>query len=163
MSAQFTATSFWPDGSLKWVLIDFTDSFEANEKRVYTLDFGSEIRRAETTQQGVTIEENDDVISVNTGPLQAQINKQTFKLFDGVWIEGQRVAFSGAVGSDSSLYGKLFTTSARPPESVRVEEAGHEKVVIRAEGYGADDAKSTCAMTRLTFRRIDPRASLTRI
>jgi hypothetical protein len=155
VSAQFTATSFWPDGSLKWVLIDFTDSFEANEKRVYTLDFGSEIRRAETTQQGVTIEENDDVISVNTGPLQAQINKQTFKLFDGVWIEGQRVAFSGAVGVGLvNEYGKLFTTSARPPESVRVEEAGHEKVVIRVEGkYGADDGEEYMRyVTRLTFR-----------
>lgn len=155
VAAQFTATSFWPDGSLKWVLIDFTDSFEANEKRVYALDFGSEIQRAETTDQGVTVEENEDVISVTTGPLRAQISKKAFKLFDGVWIDGDRVAFSGVEGVGLiNEYGKLFTTSARPPESVRVEEAGNEKVVIRAEGkYGAEDGDEYMRyVTRLTFR-----------
>jgi hypothetical protein len=154
--AQFTATSFWPDGSLKWVLIDLTDRFQAGEKRTYALDFGSEVqRKVPPPQRGVVVEENDDIIAVTTGPLCAHIGKKAFRLFDGVWVGGERVAFSGAEGVGLiDEHGRLFTTSARPPESVRVEEVGSEKVVIRVEGkYGADNGDEYMRyVTRLTFR-----------
>ena len=45
--AQFTATVFWPDESLKWVLVDATVPLEAGERRELAVEFGNEVRRQE--------------------------------------------------------------------------------------------------------------------
>ncbi len=42
--AQFTATAFWPDDSLKWVLIDATVPLRAGEGRELAVEFGNNVR-----------------------------------------------------------------------------------------------------------------------
>ena len=173
ISAQFAATSYWPDDSLKWILVDFSDRLDAGERKVYTLEFGNEVRRQTVgTGRGVVIEEDDQALFITTGPLQARIAKTSFKLFDGVWIdadgdgdfaEDELVAVSGAEGvALVDEHGKLFTTSARPPESIRIEESGDEKVVIRVEGkYSSDDGEQHMRyVTRLTFRAGSTRVNI---
>lgn len=44
--AQFAAMAFWPDDSLKWVLIDATLPIQANGERQLAVEFGSAVRRA---------------------------------------------------------------------------------------------------------------------
>jgi hypothetical protein len=84
-------------------------------------------------------------------------------LFDQVWIDtdGDRsfseeecVAFSGHEGIGLvDERGVLYTTSARPPESVRIEETGGERAVIRVEGkYANQNSQYMRYVTRLTFR-----------
>ena len=41
--AQFTATSFWPDDSLKWVLIDFDAPLAARQTAGGAVEFGSAV------------------------------------------------------------------------------------------------------------------------
>lgn len=48
--AQFTATVFWPDDSLKWVLVDATVPLAAQERRELTMEFGNDVRRAPDPQ-----------------------------------------------------------------------------------------------------------------
>jgi len=43
--AQFTATGFWPDDSLKWVLIDATLPLQAGERRALVVVFGNGVSR----------------------------------------------------------------------------------------------------------------------
>lgn len=173
MPAQFTATSLWPDDSLKWVLVDFTDRLSPHEERTYSVEFGNEVRRnAASRERGVVVQENDEAIIVTTGPLRAQVGKNTFKLLDGVWIdadgdgafaEHERVATSGDEGVGLvDEHGVLYTTSACPPDSVLIEEFGSEKVVIRAEGaYGADNGATYMRyVTRLTFRAGSARVNI---
>ncbi|MGI6082390.1 MAG: hypothetical protein ACOYEP_05925, partial [Limnochordia bacterium] len=122
--------------------------------------------------RGIVIEEDDEAFVITTGPLQARIGKSSFKLFDGVWIdadgdgvfsEHEFVADSGAEGvSLVDEHGRLFTTSARSPESIRIEEAGNEKIVIRVEGrYASDDGEEYMRyVTRLTFRAGSTRVNI---
>ena len=163
--AQFTATAFWPDGSLKWVLVDFVAQLGAREERVYSVEFGHEVRRSASEQAAaLRVEESGDAIVVTTGPLRARINKNAFNLFESVWLDtdgdgefssDERVAAPGPEGVVLvDEHGVVYTTSARPPESVRVEEAGSQKVVIRVEGQYAAPGGDTYMryITRLTFR-----------
>ncbi len=46
--AQFVATAFWPDDSLKWILIDTALPLGAGEKREIIVEFGNQITRAAT-------------------------------------------------------------------------------------------------------------------
>jgi hypothetical protein len=50
LPAQFAATVFWPDDSLKWVLIDATLPMRAKERRELTVEFGSRVRRVDAEQ-----------------------------------------------------------------------------------------------------------------
>lgn len=165
IAAQFTATAYWPDDSLKWVLIDFTPVLEAGAEDTYYVEFGHDVSRVPSGKdQQVTVEETADSIVVTTGPLRAKINKNQFKLFDAVWLdkngdgvfaEHELVAWSGDEGIGLvDEHGRLYTTSALPPESVRIEEAGDHRVIVRVEGqYGLPDGETYMRyVTRLTFR-----------
>lgn len=44
--AQFSATGFWPDDSLKWVLIDATVPLRAGERRTLQVEFGEGVSRS---------------------------------------------------------------------------------------------------------------------
>jgi hypothetical protein len=69
VSAQYTATSFWPDNSLKWVLVSFTDNLNPHERRIYSLEFGNEIRRTVRTEgDHIIIRDSDTAITITTGP-----------------------------------------------------------------------------------------------
>lgn len=163
--AQFSATSFWPDGSLKWVLIDFADHFGPYEERSYSVAFGSEVSRlADDHGRGIHIDEDDEKIIITTGPLRAQVSKKAYKLFDDIWIDAngdgifselERVATTGTEGVGLvDERGHVFTTSSLEPESFLFEEMGPEKVVVRVEGkYGTEDGRQYMRyVSRLTFR-----------
>ncbi|MGE4564622.1 MAG: hypothetical protein AB7F32_07115, partial [Victivallaceae bacterium] len=44
--AQYIITAFWPDDSVKWVLIQFTAPLKAGEKALYTVEAGNKVNRA---------------------------------------------------------------------------------------------------------------------
>ena len=117
----------------------------AEQQLDYTVELGSAVRRnpAETP---LKIEDGDDSLTVVTGPLKVAIDKKHFNLFRNVWREGRPVAASAPEGVCLvDEHGKRFATSVRPPDSVRIEEQGPCKVVVRVEGpYAATDGRATC-------------------
>ena len=87
---------------------------------------------------------------------QSGDRQAAFNIFHNVWREGQPVAASGPEGVCLvDEHGKLFTTSARPPESVKIEEQGPRKLVVRVEGtYAAADGQTYMRyIARLIFLR----------
>jgi hypothetical protein len=152
--AQFTATSFWPDGSLKWVLIDFDAPLAAKQTASYAVEFGSAVQRR-ATDTLLKTEDSEGTLVVHTGPLKVAIDKRRFNLFHNVWRQGQPVAASGPEGVCLvDEHGKLFTTSGRAPDSVKIEEQGPRKLVVRVEGaYAAADGQTYMRyIARLIFR-----------
>lgn len=77
--AQFTATSFWPDDSLKWVLVDFTAPLTAKQKLDCQIEFGSDVKRA-ASKSPLEVDDASGVVTVVTGPLKVEIDKQRFNL-----------------------------------------------------------------------------------
>ncbi len=160
--AQFTATAFWPYDSLKWVLIDFQTKLAAKENADYAVEFGSEVARAKPATQ-LRVNETDDAITVRTGPLEVVIDKQRFNIFRRVRLNGKDVAASAEAGVLLvDEHGKRFAASARKPNSVKIEEQGPQKVVVRVAGDYADaqGKRYMSYVTRLTFRNGSPRVAV---
>ena len=173
--AQFTATVFWPmsreraqrEGSLKWVLVDFAAALGPKAEAAYAVEFGSEVRRA-TSSSKLRADESDRTITVVTGPLKVVIDKTRFNVFravsfdkdrDGRFAESERVAASAADGIRLvDEQGKRFAMSGRKPDSVRIEERGPRKVVVRVAGKYASADGQACMdyVLRLTFRERSP-------
>lgn len=65
--AQFTATVFWPDDSLKWVLVDATVPLEAGQRRELAVEFGNEVHRApaEEALPPFTLPEDAEIVLVD--------------------------------------------------------------------------------------------------
>lgn len=162
MPAQIAATSYWPDGSIKWVLIESLVNIGANEARQIAVEFGTQVNRQQPASP-LQWKQTQDVIIVNTGVIRAAINTQKFTLLDKVW----RIANANAPATDQDLllsaagrgvelvdeHGRLFTTTNISPVRVEVEQAGLASLVLRIEGKYANDKKETYQsyITRLTF------------
>ncbi len=162
--AQLTVTSFWPDDSLKWVLVEFAAPLPAQAHATYTVELGNQVRQSPWASP-LKLDEAGDVLTVVTGPLKVAINKRKFHLLDGVWLEpdGQPVVASPPEGARLvDEHGTLFSMAGRPPESVRIEEHGPRKIVVRVEGVytSAQGEPYMRYIARLVFRAGSPRVDL---
>ena len=161
--AQFVATAFWPDDSLKWVLVDYAAPIGAKAQATYYVEFGSEVRRA-AQRSHLHVDDRAESIVVVTGPLKVLIDKVQFNLFRDVWrdlnrdgefTDHERVAASAAEGVRLiDEHGARFAASGAKPDEVAIEERGPQKVVVRIAGRYADANGKTYMsyVTRLTFR-----------
>jgi len=160
--AQFTATAFWPDDSLKWVLVDLRAALASGEERTLTVEVGTAPRAA--AKSPLRVEEAADRLTVITGPLRCVLDKQRFNLLREVAYDADADgAFSAqeqALGPDApgmvltGEAGEAYTSAGCPPDSVTLEQAGPQKVVVRIEGAYADGTRATYMryIARLTFR-----------
>ncbi|MBM3474089.1 MAG: hypothetical protein FJX75_12540 [Armatimonadetes bacterium] len=169
--AQFTATAFWPDGSLKWVLVDFAADLKPGEDRSCTIELGSSVKRA-ASPTPLKVSDEAGQVTVVTGPLRAVLDKQRFNLFrevafdangDGKFAaeeEALEPSPEGMVFVDE--HGKVFASSGLPPDSMAIEEQGPQKVVVRVEGrYAAADGETYMRyLARLTFRASSSRVTV---
>jgi hypothetical protein len=153
--AQFVATSFWPDGSLRWVLVDTVVGLAAGAEETYQVEFGEDVAPTPVKPSHLQVEDTRREIQVNTGPLQVSIDTVRFNLLSRVASHDTGLACSAPEGVRLvDEQGVVYTMSARPPKRVTVEEVGPVKVVVRAEGDYADPAGRPYMsyVTRLTFR-----------
>ena len=115
--AQTAVTGSWPDGSLKWVLVQFFAPMKARGEAEYFAEFGSKVAAA--VPKGLSWHEDAEKFTVDTGKITAVIRKNNFNLIESVFRDGKRIGgFSpeGAVLGDP-LTGRDFSISAGPPES----------------------------------------------
>ena len=151
---QLRVLGRWPDGSAKWVLLDFQANVEAGKEAVYTLQY-TEGQKAAASVCGVEIAERADRFEVCTGPLRFGVGKKAFALFDGAEL-GQRTAasFVAAVevmprgGGDAwakisesefaggtqrrifGMGGRCLASAGVEEYAVEIEEAGPLRAVI---------------------------------
>ncbi|MHB8995614.1 MAG: RIFT barrel domain-containing protein [Armatimonadota bacterium] len=175
VSAQFTTTAFWPDNSLKWVLIDTTVPLKANERRELTVTFGNKVVRSEETKgQGrVAFGGPTSIVAHVSFPgkdlLRFNMPTERFRLFDsvqrggllGVWVTSDDKSLASVDAAGARVVdetGKLYTMSGGKPDSVKIEVNGPQKAVIRAEGpyTAADGSTYQRWICRLTFRAGSP-------
>ena len=169
--AQFTATVFWPDDSLKWVLIDFTTSLPADGKKTLAVEIGNDVRTAPRKSQ-LTVTDEGGSVTVVTGPLKAVMDKARFNILRQVWCDKNRDRRFGEqelVGASApegirlvDERGEQFAMSLRKPDAVTIEERGPRKVVVRVAGQYANKAGETYMsyITRLTFREGSTRVTV---
>ena len=72
--SQRAITGFWPDNSIKWILVQFSAPLKAHEEKNFYLEAGNKIKAQKYA--GLTFTENEKEIVVDTGKLTAVIDKK---------------------------------------------------------------------------------------
>ena len=82
--AQFETTSTWPDGSVKWLLVDFEADCAARGNATYRLaDSGAK----DAPATALTVDQDDRGVTVSTGPMRCRLDRQGFDLFSEVYLD----------------------------------------------------------------------------
>ncbi len=118
VSSQITTLTEWPDGSIKWALLDFQADVPAQSKAVYMLEYGIKVRRT-TSASSLHVVDMGDSVKVDTGALRLSIHRD--RPFSPLQIE--------LTSTDGTVY-----TSLSPPDQVEIEELGSMRAVIRVDG-----------------------------
>ena len=150
--AQFTVTSRWrgtPDDNskpIKWVLLDFQADVPADGTSVYYLKNGDIGNRKNTN---LSLQQDDNKITISTGKAKFEINKNYFNLFDYVHIDkgndGQLNDLIVSSANDSGVVltgtdGTKYYTTLEAPEEIEIEEQGPMRTVVKIRGvFKAED------------------------
>lgn len=126
----------WPDGSVKWALVEFLASPSKGSSEKVRLIEGPGV------SAGVLLAvEKNGVVSVDTGPMQVEIRKAGFNLFDRVVVGGKEIVQTGEsrgiVLVDGE--GKEFLASRYKDTKVVIEENGPVKATVKVDGRHAGE------------------------
>lgn len=131
MDYQTRVLKRWPDGSVKWALVEFLASPGREKKQTVHLVSGTGVSAGPALAR-----EKEGRIHVDTGPMQVEIRKGGFSLFDRVVVNGQDLLrpgkSRGIVLTDGS--GKEFLASRCGDTRVVIEENGPVKATVRVDG-----------------------------
>ena len=144
--AQFTvATRWWPDRSIRWVLVDFQADCPKDGRVVYTLTDGG-ANPAPAVPVSARID--GDVATVTTGRVKFTVNRAKFNLLDEVWVDsagtadyadankiiaGQSAIMLSHGGTGFPKF-KNFFPSNDPDVTLAVEENGPMRAVLKLTG-----------------------------
>ncbi len=157
LATQLRPLARWPDGSLKWVLVDWQSDLSADQSTGWTLGVGSDDVPA--ISDPIEIDETDEAITICTGRLRFTIRRDRVGLFEQVQVghrtKGSFIAESDVGGSQGleiwagicegesfggthrRIYGPGGICRARlAPDawSVEVEESGPLRTVVTCRG-----------------------------
>ena len=135
--AQFTAISFWPDKSVKFVLVRFRADLKANEKSNWKLEINS--ARTIPSAGKLLCRETADGFAVDTGRLTAKISKNKFNFLSDIKVDGKAAGSFAPNGLELvDEHKKRFTSAAVPLKKLYVESKGKLALTLRADGELAD-------------------------
>lgn len=84
VACQTEVLAKWPDGSTKWLLLDFFVSVQKAQAAAYTLEYGKAIVPAEI-QTPLKVTETTDEVMVDTGVLRLAIPKGNGPVVRQIW------------------------------------------------------------------------------
>ena len=122
----------WPDGSIRWLLLDFQLDLAAGEKKRFTLRYGPGAAPA-MVERPIRVERTGGNVAIETGPL---------RLAGGVWLDldgdGQFSAAEQLAGGGPGFVltdaeGRRFTASD-PDAALEVEQSGPIRACLRVSG-----------------------------
>ena len=148
---QTEVLSRWPDGSIRWVLLDFQVDLASSESQQFVLRYGPEVRRAAVSDP---VEVIMNLVSpmVGSGRLRIEVSPDRFRLLDAVWLDqnsdgqysdDERVTREAApgillVGSDGTHYRADLAHA-----NVSIEQHGPLRVCVRIDGvHRAEDNRA---------------------
>ncbi len=141
--AQFRVAGRWlPDTSIKWLLVDLQASLNANEKKVYTLEYGPGVAAAARPAAAVVIAETDDAYTVSTGAATFRISKKTFDLFHEVKLKTGAVPVAVPEGfprSDGAVLLKLRKMVTRAIPGAKNTGRSHLVTVVSTDAAKLED------------------------
>ncbi len=150
---QFRTLANWPDGSVKWALVDILADLEAGK---INAGIGVNLTGNGKSAQADIASTSGGFITLDTGPLQARVPTGAgFNLLDRVTVDGLQLVHDGQSAGILGLSKTGLVMTPGPSTSVVLESNGPARAVVRADGTlrdtnGTDVIDFTC---RLTARR----------
>ncbi|MFP4027009.1 MAG: hypothetical protein ACLFWL_04395 [Candidatus Brocadiia bacterium] len=151
---QWKIAEKWPDGSVRWIVLDFEMDLPANKQSSFAL-----VADAETPDYPkLEIHENNASISVANKHLRVEVERNSFSLFESLSVNGQELIQQGADIIVVNPKGKRYYASFTQNLDVSIVEQGPERVVIESSGrHTASDGDQLLSFRlRYTIRPHDP-------
>ena len=146
-----TTLATWPDGSIKWALLDAQPTIGPMERAQYCIRTVAQPEIA-PLQTPLAHQSDESVIEVNTGPLIARLNRSGPRLFGNLALAGRPLLSADhsadfiATDANDKLYEILV-------EDAIIEEQNPLRLVLKATGgfVDADGARLISWQARLYF------------
>ena len=135
---QFRTLARWPDGSVRWALVDFQADVKAEK-----MNQGIKIISGNGNSSGKIAIDKGGIIFIDTGAMTVQVKKKGFNLFNSVIVSGKEIVSgysNGIIVIDGE--GRECLASNDKDVRVTVEENGPVRAVIKAEGTHVRDNKT---------------------
>ncbi|MBI4023786.1 MAG: hypothetical protein HY360_02330 [Verrucomicrobia bacterium] len=159
--ANFTPMATWcPQGSVKWVHLDFLGRYQGGKPSSYRLKF---LPQTSPVQTPLKVEQDEGKIVVDTGAIRFEVGRKKFAGIEAAWFDPtgkgkydlNRPVIHGAGGSYLQD-GRIIRFDAANDSKVQVivEEQGPAAVTIAATGWyvsGENRVEPLCMFkTRIT-------------
>ncbi|MBN2287753.1 MAG: hypothetical protein JXQ83_00375, partial [Candidatus Glassbacteria bacterium] len=140
--AQFETSSTWPDGSTRWLLMDFVADCPAGSTARYTL---TDTGRKPGAIPPLAVREAGGKVEVETGVMRCLLDPKYFDLFgtvyldhdkDGVFADSERVTAAGSAPAISCLdaLGRELASRWGRVKSFEVEASGPVRATVAVRG-----------------------------
>ena len=138
---QFTVQARWPDGSVKWVLLDFQTDVSARGTVRYTL---AETGGRDPAPEGAVVaRETEQGVELDNGGIRIGFRRDRRGLFHALAKDGAALLAAeraaDAVLTDGA--GKVWRASA--PVRLEVEHRGPLRTTVRVQGRFEDESGET--------------------
>ena len=144
LPSSATVMATWPDGSVKWALLDMQAEIEPMARAQFDLHYGDTVTHAppSTPLQGQAL---DDGLEVYTGPLKVRLGTSGAQLFRSISLNGREL-LGPATGGEFSARNAANILYTSHLETAEIEEENPLRLVVKATGtFDADD--KTCLMS----------------
>lgn len=129
LPTQAKALATWPDGSVKWLHVDFASTGAAR----YAVAYGRNVKRV-TPVGAVRFEETGAGIAVDTGALKFNVPRGRFGLVE---VSGRPMSIDITESG-----GRVWRSLELPAIKLEVEQAGPYHAVILAESWMPESGKN---------------------
>ena len=122
----------WPDGTVKWALMDFQADIPASSEAEYTLEYGTAVSRG-TFETPLRVMEDADGVTVDTGRLRIRWDRSEFGPLSEItrggegYIDGSDIVVTGTDGQE-------HRSSNAEADLLEIEESGSLHCIVRVEG-----------------------------
>ncbi|MCG3181955.1 MAG: hypothetical protein BIFFINMI_04401 [Phycisphaerae bacterium] len=148
VSAQFRVLARWwrADNSIRWVLADFQASMGGSDTRTFYLT--NRKLDAAAPAGPLAVEQNDDAITITTGPARFVVSRKKFNLLSHAYVDNDgngrfepgedllAASDTDGVVMEDTLGNKYYGSA--DTRDVRVIESGPQRVRVRARGVNKD-------------------------
>ena len=135
VDAQFEPAAFWPDGSLRWVLVHMLyENLRHNEKRRYVIGV---VQKSATTDTMMTVVSDKSFVEIDNGVFRLRLRRKNFNLIDKLVLSGHAENATLIEPHDEGSFvclGRETFESSNGDAVISVERHGPVLAVIRMEG-----------------------------
>jgi len=139
---QTESLARWPDGSIRWLLLDFQIDLSAKQKKTFSLRYGPSVHRAAVEKPVRVTKQANGKVEIRTGPLRLEYDPGRFMPQGEAWLGTGKGTEEHQVAQNCQNYliwlhdefGEYYTPALAKAE-IDIEQAGPVRACIRVSGW----------------------------